>query len=194
VKGLLSPNLCLSTESHFCGNGVIYGAFRVLPKKSSLRPVLLLKDAGELQSEPTRSFFYGTLASSHQGLEGKFHLGGTGMTATAPTWPRMSSATTANFIKVPEEVGRIFVNPSGTGALKFLLSVTAGQQSDAQRPRPTRRKHIPDRIADHDGVFDICTETVSGRQKKVRIRFGILDLVASHNRDLGRIDAKRVQI
>jgi hypothetical protein len=36
------------------------------------------------------------------------------------------STTTADFIKMPEQVGGIFVNPGGPSALKFLLPVTSG--------------------------------------------------------------------
>ena len=37
------------------------------------------------------------------------------------------SATSTDFIEMPEQVGGIFVNPCGAGALEFLLPIAAGQ-------------------------------------------------------------------
>jgi hypothetical protein len=98
--------------------------------------------------------------------------------------PELQSLPTAtDFIKMPEQVGGIFVNPCGTSALKFFLRVAAGQQSNAMGPCPTRGQHVPGRIADHDGVFDLGPETVDRRQEKVGIRLSILDLIARHYGD-----------
>jgi hypothetical protein len=38
-----------------------------------------------------------------------------------------SLATATDFIKMPEQVSGIFVNPCGASALKFLLPVATGQ-------------------------------------------------------------------
>src|SRR5208282_918390 len=95
---------------------------------------------------------------------------------------------------MPEQVGGIFVNPYCAGALEFLLTVPAGQQSYAKGSRPTCGKHVPDRIPDHDRMLDIGAKPVSGRQKKVGIRLAILYLITSYYRDHAWIDAECVQI
>src|ERR1700680_1943335 len=101
----------------------------------------------------------------------------------------LPSATTTDFIKMSEQVGGIFVNPHGTGALEFVLPIAAGKQSHAKSPRSTCGQHIPDRIADHDRVLDLGTETIGRRQEKVRIRLGMLDLITSHHGGHGTMQA-----
>src|ERR1700760_4718859 len=73
------------------------------------------------------------------------------------------SVPTADFVDVPEQVSGIFVNPGRTGAFKFLLAVAAGEQSYAKSPRPARRQHIPDRIANYQGVLYLGAEPVGRR-------------------------------
>ena len=59
-----------------------------------------------------------------------------------------------DLIDVPEEVGRIFVDPAGAGALELFAAVTSGQQAHAQRAGALRSQHVPDTVTDHQGALD----------------------------------------
>ena len=58
-----------------------------------------------------------------------------------------TSATPAHFVQVIKHVGRILIDPVGTGALEFIGPVSAAQKTHAQRLAAPRRKHVPNTVA-----------------------------------------------
>jgi hypothetical protein len=48
-----------------------------------------------------------------------------------------------------KEICGVLVDPVCTRTLQFFSAVTAGEQTDAKRARPSRRKHVPNAVADH---------------------------------------------
>jgi len=98
------------------------------------------------------------------------------VTAASPAPPPTVGRTTLYLQRYDDAGEAIAERP-------FFLHVAAGQQSNAKGPCPTRGQHVPGRIADHDGVFDLGPETVDRRQEKVGIRLSILDLIARHYGD-----------
>ena len=63
--------------------------------------------------------------------------------ATPPSAPRR------HFVDVLQEVGGVVVDAIGAGALQLLAAIAAGEQADAERPRPARGEHVPDAVTDH---------------------------------------------
>src|SRR5689334_19086144 len=60
----------------------------------------------------------------------------------------------ADLIQMPKQVGGIFVDADGAGALQLLLPIAAREQAYAERAAAAGGQHVPDRIAHDDRVLD----------------------------------------
>src|ERR1700676_4017710 len=107
---------------------------------------------------------------------------------------RRPSAPATDLVDPAQQIGRIVVDAERTGLPQLLRPVTAAQKTDAQRAASHRGQHVPDAVADDARRFDRRVEPLGGRQKQVRVRFCIFDLIARHHGNPIRIDAERGQI
>src|SRR5688572_10385722 len=87
-----------------------------------------------------------------------------------------------DFIEMAQQVGRILVDTVGAGPFEFLTAVASGQQADSKPPGSSGSQHIPDTVADDDGVVNWHVETLSRSEKEVRVRLGMSDLVTGNDR------------
>jgi hypothetical protein len=69
------------------------------------------------------------------------------------------------------------------------MPVSAREQ--AERAGAAGGEQVPDAVADHDRILNVDPETIGCGQEQVRIRLGVLDLIAGYDRHGGRIDAER---
>ena len=92
--------------------------------------------------------------------------------------PCLPLSASADFVKVVEQVCRIFVNPIGSCALQFLHAVATRQESDSQRTGALRGQHVPHAVADYGRLLDGDAETRGGCQKQIRIGFRVIHEVA----------------
>ena len=109
------------------------------------------------------------------------------------SWPRWRPTTTwlqraphPDLVEVGEQVARVFVDPVRARVDELLAPVAARQQTDPERPRAPRREQIPDAVADHDAVADVDADPLGGGQEQVGVGLGVADLVAGHERRVGR--------
>jgi hypothetical protein len=105
-----------------------------------------------------------------------------------------ASSTASNLVDMPQQIGRIIVNADCTGLPQLVLPIATAQKTDTQGPASYCCQHVPDTITDNHCCFDWCFQSGGGREKQVRIGFGIFDLIARHHRDPVWIDAERGQI
>ena len=60
----------------------------------------------------------------------------------------------------------IAIDPERARSPQLVLAVAAGQQADAEHPRPTRRQQVPDRVADDVAVARSATPSRSWQARK----------------------------
>ena len=65
------------------------------------------------------------------------------------TVARIYSTTDADFIQVPQQIGRILIDPGRAGSFQFFLAVSPRQQPHAECTGASRREHVPNGVADH---------------------------------------------
>src|SRR3979490_2886434 len=104
-----------------------------------------------------------------------------------------ASRPAANLIDVPEEIGRIVVDPTGASPLKLVAAVTAGQKAYAELAGALRSQHGPDTVADDQGGLDPRTQLRGSGQEEIRIGLAVFHLVPRHDRDLVDVDVKLLE-
>ena len=93
---------------------------------------------------------------------------------------------------MPEQVGRIFIDPVGTRPLKFFLSISSGEKPDSQSLRSPGSQLVPNTIPNHDRILNFHAEAGSGRDKEVGIGFRKVDLISGNNGNTG-LDGKKIK-
>ena len=104
------------------------------------------------------------------------------------------SPPSANLVDVQQQVGGVLVDPERARILKLVEPIAAAENPDTERTAACGRQRVPDAVANDDRRFDRCSELLGRRQKQIRIRLGVFDLIARNDRRLFRIDAERRQI
>src|SRR4249919_3326560 len=64
-------------------------------------------------------------------------------------WPQRAHA---DFVGTGEQVGRVCVDPVGTGAFELLPAIAAGHDADPDRPGPPGSQQVPHAVTDDKGV------------------------------------------
>ena len=70
------------------------------------------------------------------------------------SWISHFTAPPADLVDMPQQVGRVLVDPVGARPHQLVLAIAARQQADAERPGAPRRQHVPDAVAHHAGALD----------------------------------------
>ena len=65
-----------------------------------------------------------------------------------------SSTAAPDLVDVLEQIGRIFIDPSGAAALEFVGPVSSRQQSHSESVAAPCGQHVPDAVADNDRILD----------------------------------------
>ena len=84
-----------------------------------------------------------------------------------------------------QKIGRILVDAVSARTLQLLLSVPAGQKSDAKSPSAASGQHIPNTVADDRGSLDLTSHSLRGCQEKIRVGFRALEIGDSSAGDTG---------
>jgi|GEM_PF-2053134 len=93
-----------------------------------------------------------------------------------------------------QQIGWIFVDASRTGLTKLFGAISTAEKANSERSASGCGKHVPDAVSDNYGGLNRGGQPVSCGEEKVRIGFGILDLVSRHDRYESRIDVERGEI
>jgi hypothetical protein len=84
--------------------------------------------------------------------------------------------------KVQQHVRRIGEDAKSARALQLLRPVTARQETDAQSAFASRRKQVPDTIADHDAIVNRYFQGLRCSDENIRGWLGIFDVISGHDR------------
>ena len=99
------------------------------------------KDAAKFGGETSRSGMAGAIRRTQEI--------GCNPAKSRVTVARIYSTTDADFIQVPQQIGRILIDPGRAGSFQFFLAVSTRQQPHAECTGASRREHVPDGVADH---------------------------------------------
>ena len=87
----------------------------------------------------------------------------------------------AYFVKMPQQVGRILIDPVRSRALQLILTVAAGKQTHSQGSAAASRKQIPDAIAHDNGIGNRYAQAFGGGEEEIRVRFGAGNLITCNH-------------
>src|SRR4029077_445429 len=88
-------------------------------------------------------------------------------------------------VEVVQQVRRVLIDAVCPGALQLFLSIATRQQSHAERAGAARREQVPHAVSNHHGLVDRYPQSLGAREEQIGIGFGVLYLVAGHDRSAG---------
>src|SRR5580765_7390247 len=88
----------------------------------------------------------------------------------------------ADFIQMSEDIGRVLIDPIGSGALQLIPAIAPGEQSHREGERAARGQQIPDAVSDDDATAHANFQLLPCCDKQIGIGIREADVVTRDDR------------